>query len=157
MKRRPPSSTLFPYPALSRSEPASGMPPSGGPASGGPASGGPASGGPASGIGASTSNPSTRVLVLPRGSVTATSRSEEHTSELQSQSNLVCRLLLEKKKYNGQLFLPNPVTITVFFIEPALAGMSKVTHFQFHLFSIEPIVPFMRTHITCVLVIFQLA
>src|SRR2546430_8661092 len=27
------------------------------------------------------------------------SRSEEHTSELQSQSNLVCRLLLEKKKY----------------------------------------------------------
>src|SRR2546430_12063796 len=33
-------------------------------------------------------------------------RSEEHTSELQSQSNLVCRLLLEKKKYartNGRL------------------------------------------------------
>src|SRR5688572_30924015 len=29
---------------------------------------------------------------------TARSRSEEHTSELQSQSNLVCRLLLEKKK-----------------------------------------------------------
>src|SRR2546427_1953935 len=30
--------------------------------------------------------------------LTATGRSEEHTSELQSQSNLVCRLLLEKKK-----------------------------------------------------------
>src|SRR2546430_6703531 len=29
---------------------------------------------------------------------TASRRSEEHTSELQSQSNLVCRLLLEKKK-----------------------------------------------------------
>src|SRR2546427_6596878 len=29
------------------------------------------------------------------------SRSEEHTSELQSQSNLVCRLLLEKKKTNA--------------------------------------------------------
>src|SRR5256886_3209881 len=29
-----------------------------------------------------------------------TQRSEEHTSELQSQSNLVCRLLLEKKKKN---------------------------------------------------------
>src|SRR6266853_4219074 len=29
------------------------------------------------------------------------SRSEEHTSELQSQSNLVCRLLLEKKKRSG--------------------------------------------------------
>src|SRR2546430_11289580 len=30
--------------------------------------------------------------------VSTTNRSEEHTSELQSQSNLVCRLLLEKKK-----------------------------------------------------------
>src|SRR2546430_4638557 len=30
-------------------------------------------------------------------------RSEEHTSELQSQSNLVCRLLLEKKKKNTTL------------------------------------------------------
>src|SRR2546427_2412176 len=29
-------------------------------------------------------------------------RSEEHTSELQSQSNLVCRLLLEKKKQTGR-------------------------------------------------------
>src|SRR5688500_16621886 len=35
-------------------------------------------------------------LVLPRG---ASERSEEHTSELQSPCNLVCRLLLEKKKY----------------------------------------------------------
>src|SRR2546427_4686048 len=32
--------------------------------------------------------------------VEALARSEEHTSELQSQSNLVCRLLLEKKKRN---------------------------------------------------------
>src|SRR2546430_3542063 len=31
-------------------------------------------------------------------------RSEEHTSELQSQSNLVCRLLLEKKKPNTPFF-----------------------------------------------------
>src|SRR5688572_32266033 len=31
----------------------------------------------------------------------ALARSEEHTSELQSQSNLVCRLLLEKKKFRG--------------------------------------------------------
>src|SRR2546430_10026823 len=30
-------------------------------------------------------------------------RSEEHTSELQSQSNLVCRLLLEKKKHTTPL------------------------------------------------------
>src|SRR2546427_9627771 len=33
-----------------------------------------------------------------RDSLIALDRSEEHTSELQSQSNLVCRLLLEKKK-----------------------------------------------------------
>src|SRR2546430_5002823 len=33
-----------------------------------------------------------------QGGGEAQSRSEEHTSELQSQSNLVCRLLLEKKK-----------------------------------------------------------
>src|SRR3990167_3825732 len=33
-----------------------------------------------------------------QGSRAAPIRSEEHTSELQSQSNLVCRLLLEKKK-----------------------------------------------------------
>src|SRR2546426_4686792 len=31
----------------------------------------------------------------------ATARSEEHTSELQSPCNLVCRLLLEKKKHNS--------------------------------------------------------
>src|SRR2546430_7427563 len=34
-------------------------------------------------------------------------RSEEHTSELQSQSNLVCRLLLEKKKERGRVPHPN--------------------------------------------------
>src|SRR2546430_11303784 len=34
-------------------------------------------------------------------------RSEEHTSELQSQSNLVCRLLLEKKKKMKQPAIPN--------------------------------------------------
>src|SRR2546430_12646375 len=35
------------------------------------------------------------------GQTNATMRSEEHTSELQSQSNLVCRLLLEKKNTNN--------------------------------------------------------
>src|SRR2546430_3602924 len=41
----------------------------------------------------------TEAPVVPRRfASTAPSRSEEHTSELQSQSNLVCRLLLEKKK-----------------------------------------------------------
>src|SRR2546427_8650465 len=47
------------------------------------------------------------VLGAPPGSTKAKAaqshaRSEEHTSELQSQSNLVCRLLLEKKKINAQ-------------------------------------------------------
>src|SRR2546430_11147986 len=41
-------------------------------------------------------------LVSASGAPTAV-RSEEHTSELQSQSNLVCRLLLEKKKDNRYL------------------------------------------------------
>src|SRR2546430_8534189 len=36
--------------------------------------------------------------IAANGSKTDQKRSEEHTSELQSQSNLVCRLLLEKKK-----------------------------------------------------------
>src|SRR5688572_32172694 len=36
----------------------------------------------------------------------ASPRSEEHTSELQSQSNLVCRLLLEKKK--TETYFPHP-------------------------------------------------
>src|SRR2546427_5909804 len=41
-------------------------------------------------------------LTVPRR-YDATLRSEEHTSELQSQSNLVCRLLLEKKKKRTHL------------------------------------------------------
>src|SRR2546427_3057320 len=35
-------------------------------------------------------------------------RSEEHTSELQSQSKIVCRLLLEKKKKEEMKYLDNP-------------------------------------------------
>src|SRR2546430_11196499 len=40
------------------------------------------------------------------GEDAAIARSEEHTSELQSQSNLVCRLLLEKKKVNEAVRQP---------------------------------------------------
>src|SRR2546430_7386230 len=40
------------------------------------------------------------IIPVRRRSLGAPRRSEEHTSELQSQSNLVCRLLLEKKKNN---------------------------------------------------------
>src|SRR2546427_4076379 len=39
-------------------------------------------------------------VVGSHGVLVVRDRSEEHTSELQSQSNLVCRLLLEKKKKN---------------------------------------------------------
>src|SRR2546430_4464352 len=41
-----------------------------------------------------------------RRSESSSGRSEEHTSELQSQSNLVCRLLLEKKKHLKGYALP---------------------------------------------------
>src|SRR2546430_10337895 len=50
----------------------------------------------------------------------APARSEEHTSELQSQSNLVCRLLLEKKKIidHPRQGTPtiNPLPSTLYFI-----------------------------------------
>src|SRR2546427_8279838 len=38
-------------------------------------------------------------------SINGAARSEEHTSELQSQSNLVCRLLLEKKKKQHEQYI----------------------------------------------------
>src|SRR2546430_13192170 len=70
MIRRPPRSTLFPYTTLFRSE---------------------------------KKFIATSILLslgfLGINFINDSSRSEEHTSELQSQSNLVCRLLLEKKKH----------------------------------------------------------
>src|SRR2546430_6021017 len=80
MIRRPPRSTLFPYTTLFRSQ-------ADGP--GGDASA--AAQGRARGDGGDP--PAVHAGGVPRHA-----RSEEHTSELQSQSNLVCRLLLEKKK-----------------------------------------------------------
>src|SRR2546430_5639556 len=80
MIRRPPRSTLFPYTTLFRS----------------------------SGVAQFRADPSRvrpyviadigRVLSIVGRKWETGARSEEHTSELQSQSNLVCRLLLEKKK-----------------------------------------------------------
>src|SRR2546430_8878504 len=72
MIRRPPRSTLFPYTTLFRSSIASALPQA------------------SSAWVGSSSGAFQRAMMQ--------SRSEEHTSELQSQSNLVCRLLLEKKK-----------------------------------------------------------
>src|SRR2546430_11195741 len=87
MIRRPPRSTLFPYTTLFRSSsPACGH------------------------IGVARVSVTWIPLRLSQTSrhwrsrrqvISVVSRSEEHTSELQSQSNLVCRLLLEKKKKNN--------------------------------------------------------
>src|SRR2546430_9946388 len=46
-----------------------------------------------------------------RGGQPSHQRSEEHTSELQSQSNLVCRLLLEKKKNTSATSSPAVTTL----------------------------------------------
>src|SRR5690606_41754486 len=74
MIRRPPRSTLFPYTTLFRSR--------------------------WKGIGATRAVTAYRSCCSPgRTRRSGTPRSEEHTSELQSRENLVCRLLLEKKKY----------------------------------------------------------
>src|SRR2546427_7966863 len=77
MIRRPPRSTLFPYTTLFRS--------------GRGADHVIVTGGAASVL-------AWAVGVVRDGGSIHYFRSEEHTSELQSQSNLVCRLLLEKKK-----------------------------------------------------------
>src|SRR2546430_12282090 len=89
MIRRPPRSTLFPYTTLFRS--------SRGWFSSGPAI--PAGSTPPGPSPSAVSVPSRRCgHSLPQPRRRGNGRSEEHTSELQSQSNLVCRLLLEKKK-----------------------------------------------------------
>src|SRR2546430_10622320 len=50
-------------------------------------------------------------------------RSEEHTSELQSQSNLVCRLLLEKKKTQHTIAHLRPALVHLHGPEERLANM----------------------------------
>src|SRR2546430_7181884 len=83
MIRRPPRSTLFPYTTLFRSRIALGLAPLGArPQRPGPGGAHRGAGNRDRGAARHRRDP----------------RSEEHTSELQSQSNLVCRLLLEKKK-----------------------------------------------------------
>src|SRR3712207_7628650 len=91
MIRRPPRSTLFPYTTLFRSRHRDGR----------------------LTLGAVTSPRGRRIASLflcasLATSWTCTSRSEEHTSELQSRQYLVCRLLLEKKK--NKLYIVYPIT-----------------------------------------------
>src|SRR3712207_8070789 len=91
MLRRTPRSTLFPYTTLFRS----GRSSSRRPAAGGSCNGrGPCS------TSSSTASPTRSSSSSAAYSATDTcaSRSEEHTSELQSRQYLVCRLLLEKKQ-----------------------------------------------------------
>src|SRR3712207_8422756 len=101
MIRRPPRSTLFPYTTLFRSAPHRGRTPFRVPpfaSSGrdrGRGRGGTLRSGRDRGRG--------RGGTLQRGHAAAT-RSEEHTSELQSRQYLVCRLLLEKKKTRIHLY-----------------------------------------------------
>src|SRR2546430_4024751 len=96
MIRRPPRSTLFPYTTLFRSVPRRAfrlwLTPT------------------------PWQRPGQRDLNVRKGRL----RSEEHTSELQSQSNLVCRLLLEKKKHSG-----------------LRARLLALKHLQIHLVAVE--------------------
>src|SRR2546426_7534810 len=85
MIRRPPRSTLFPYTTLFRS-PLPRTPP------------------PQSTAARRRPPPSASCRWSP-------ARSEEHTSELQSPCNLVCRLLLEKKKHHGHQLISSSDTL----------------------------------------------
>src|SRR5205807_10005691 len=100
--RTPPRSPLFPYTTLFRSSAAIAPPPRIAKAACRPAVGFPPTPAVAAHpVGSLRQEPPMRSGAL-RHSVHAPaphSRSEEHTSELQSPCNLVCRLLLEKKKY----------------------------------------------------------
>src|SRR2546430_12515069 len=84
MIRRPPRSTLFPYTTLFRSPRLPRRE-------------------------AAQKCPSSRSVGVPPWG-----RSEEHTSELQSQSNLVCRLLLEKKKKPAYLYHFHVADVNIF-------------------------------------------
>src|SRR5438270_10264207 len=90
----PPRSTLFPYTTLFRSRIATSF-------------------------ALSTQRETTRVWRTPSPLAAASAgrvRSEEHTSELQSQSNLVCRLLLEKKKANRHIIQTTKIDTPHFII-----------------------------------------
>src|SRR5689334_24489222 len=89
MIRRPPRSTLFPYTTLFRSQGGNELRRAHPPAFGKPQAAGPGR----------AASEASRFPARHIGRVTRR-RSEEHTSELQSQFHLVCRLLLEKKKKN---------------------------------------------------------
>src|SRR5947207_11910751 len=89
MMRRPPRSTLFPYTTLFRSAIAANVHQFGKQLTPARKSG-------------------VKPVLVTCGDASEQARSEEHTSELQSHSELVCRLLLEKKK--NDVTIPHPPT-----------------------------------------------
>src|SRR5436190_16833948 len=101
MIRRPPRSTLFPYTTLFRSTSTNG----------------------------SARLPFVLKTPAPVPCARAGQRSEEHTSELQSHSDLVCRLLLEKKKHSARHKLRRAVPDTRIYKEPVVtrAGVMLAT------------------------------
>src|SRR2546421_8641564 len=100
MIRRPPRSTLFPYTTLFRSSSVNGSSAS---IDGSDVS---ASLPPSKASAQSPSSARFARLRSPKIFLSRSeSRSEEHTSELQSRSDLVCRLLLEQKKKNEQHYI----------------------------------------------------
>src|SRR2546430_10336676 len=99
MIRRPPRSTLFPYTTLFRSEAGRLLVPA---------------------LGHDLRGGRERA---DRGRVQR--RSEEHTSELQSQSNLVCRLLLEKKKKKN-IYTPRTSRVILIISQSARHSDSQI-------------------------------
>src|SRR5438034_7936262 len=101
MIRRPPISTLFPYTTLFRSEAKKSAVKS-------------------PGVSALFSGEVRRTTIL---TIIVCARSEEHTSELQSHSDLVCRLLLEKK--NKALGFAIAAAVTIFAFAAFIATTAR--------------------------------
>src|SRR5258706_5450562 len=100
MIRRPPRSTLFPYTTLFRSPVEDGY----------------------------LQLVAARARIAPQLLVhrAVDERSEEHTSELQSLTNLVCRLLLEKKKSTAHMRDPEHVHLVDLSSTRALPNMTRI-------------------------------
>src|SRR2546421_9487831 len=101
MIRRPPRSTLFPYTTLFRSVARSPQ-----------------------GDARRLRRAHTPCAPAPRPSSSRRARSEEHTSELQSRSDLVCRLLLEKKKTLNNTHVPREPIARVQTQPPSTRGQT---------------------------------